>query len=375
MIQLPNAYADVPLERRPVILKIHGEVDRAPGRMSESFVVSEDDHIAYLAETGLGGVLPVTLAARLRRSHFLFLGYGLLDWSLRVFLHRLWSDGQVDYRSWAVQPAAGPVEREFWKKRGVEPSSRATRRVRLIDARAVGRCGAGRSTMTTVAEAVRTPYKGLSPFDDTEHDALLFFGRERDTEIVVANALASRLTVLYGPSGVGKSSLLRAGVVHSLRKLTDMDPIAVAYYSSWAGDPLGGIEEAVRGALTETFGGDPGDAAGDLADRLDAWTAALGCELCLVLDQFEELFLYHEEGGLLEALPELVTRPGLRVNVVLGIRDDELAKLDIFKAAHPRSLLELPAARPARSRRCARRDPRAARPLQRARRRAGGDRP
>jgi DNA-binding SARP family transcriptional activator len=140
VIQLPNAYADVPLERRPVILKIHGEVDRAPGRMSESFVVSEDDHIAYLAETGLGGVLPVTLAARLRRSHFLFLGYGLLDWSLRVFLHRLWSDGQVDYRSWAVQPAAGPVEREFWKKRGVEPSPRpldefvSLMRARLADA-------------------------------------------------------------------------------------------------------------------------------------------------------------------------------------------------------------------------------------------------
>jgi DNA-binding SARP family transcriptional activator len=140
VIQLPNAYADVPLERRPVILKIHGEVDRAPGRMAESFVVSEDDHIAYLAETGLGGVLPVTLAARLRRSHFLFLGYGLLDWSLRVFLHRLWSDGQVDYRSWAVQPAAGAVEREFWKKRGVEPSSRpldefvSLMRARLADA-------------------------------------------------------------------------------------------------------------------------------------------------------------------------------------------------------------------------------------------------
>ncbi len=124
VIQLPNAYADVPLEKRPVILKIHGEVDRAPTRAAESFVVSEDDHIAYLAEAGLGAVLPVTLAARLRRSHFLFLGYGLLDWSLRVFLHRLWSDGQVDYRSWAVQPSAGAVEREFWKRRGVEPSSR-----------------------------------------------------------------------------------------------------------------------------------------------------------------------------------------------------------------------------------------------------------
>ncbi|MFL5926642.1 MAG: BTAD domain-containing putative transcriptional regulator, partial [Gaiellaceae bacterium] len=144
VIHLPNAYADVPLERRPVVLKIHGEVDRGPARASESFVVSEDDHIAYLAETGLGGVLPVTLAARLRRSHFLFLGYGLLDWSLRVFLHRLWSDGQVDYRSWAVQPAAGPVEREFWKKRGVAPSGRALDefvsllRVRIGDSRLQG---------------------------------------------------------------------------------------------------------------------------------------------------------------------------------------------------------------------------------------------
>jgi len=127
--------------------------------------------------------------------------------------------------------------------------------------------------VTTVTDAVRTPYKGLSPFDDSELDALLFFGRERETEIVVANALASRLTVLYGPSGVGKSSLLRAGVVHALRKLAEVEPIAVAYSSTWVGDPVAGIEEATRGALAEAFGGDPGDAPGDLADRLDAWTA------------------------------------------------------------------------------------------------------
>jgi DNA-binding SARP family transcriptional activator len=120
VIHLPNAYADVPLDSRPVILKIHGEVDRAPARDAESFVVSEDDYIAYLAETGIAGVLPVTLAARLRRSHFLFLGYGLLDWSLRVFLQRLWPDEQAAYRSWAVQPGAGSLEREFWRRHGVE---------------------------------------------------------------------------------------------------------------------------------------------------------------------------------------------------------------------------------------------------------------
>ena len=51
-----------------------------------------------------------------------------------------------------------------------------------------------------------SPYKGLAPFEDSDVDALLFFGRDWETEVVAANVLASRLTVLYGPSGVGKST-------------------------------------------------------------------------------------------------------------------------------------------------------------------------
>jgi DNA-binding SARP family transcriptional activator len=120
VITAPNAYADVPVEARSVLLKIHGEVDLEPARDAESFVVSEDDYIAYLAETGISGVLPVTLAARLRRSHFLFLGYGLVDWSFRVFLHRLWPDEQPAYLSWAVHPDPDALEREFWRRRAIE---------------------------------------------------------------------------------------------------------------------------------------------------------------------------------------------------------------------------------------------------------------
>jgi len=120
VIHTPNAYSDLPLDDRTVILKIHGEVEQGPAGEADSFVVSEDDHIGYLVETGIGGVLPVTLAARLRRSHFLFLGYGLVDWSFRVFLHRLWPDEQPAYRSWAVQPDATSLERDFWRRRGVE---------------------------------------------------------------------------------------------------------------------------------------------------------------------------------------------------------------------------------------------------------------
>jgi WD40 repeat protein len=183
-----------------------------------------------------------------------------------------------------------------------------------------------------------SPYKGLAPFEDSDLDALLFFGRDWETEVVAANVLAARLTVLYGPSGVGKSSLLRAGVVRALRQSGDPAP-AVVVFGTWAGEPLTGLEEAARAAVAEALGREPIDAPGGLTDRLAAWSAELGSELCLLIDQLEELFLYHpaKEGaaGFVDLLPELVLRPGLRVNVLLGIRDDALAQLDVFKERIP----------------------------------------
>ena len=79
------------------------------------------------------------------------------------------------------------------------------------------------------------PYRGLSSYGESDLDALLFFGRARDVEIVVANLVASRLTVLYGPSGVGKSSLLRAGVARSLRELPEQPLVVV--FARWGDDP------------------------------------------------------------------------------------------------------------------------------------------
>ena len=121
LIDLPNTYAtELSLEQRTVILKLHGQVDRGPDREWESFVVTEDDYIDYLAKSDVAGAVPVALAAKLRRSHFLFLGYTMADWNLRVILNRLWSDQPLSYRSWAVQPQAKPLEREFWRRRDVD---------------------------------------------------------------------------------------------------------------------------------------------------------------------------------------------------------------------------------------------------------------
>ncbi len=120
VVAVPNSYAELSLAERSVILKIHGGVDPQPDRGRESFVVSEDDYIGYLAQSELANVLPVTLAAKLRRSHLLFIAYPVVEWSLRVFLHRVFSDQPISYRSWAVLPGAQPIQHEFWRQRGVD---------------------------------------------------------------------------------------------------------------------------------------------------------------------------------------------------------------------------------------------------------------
>ena len=160
--------------------------------------------------------------------------------------------------------------------------------------------------MSAVAATPVSPFKGLAAFEDSELDALFFFGRERERAVLVANLLAARLTVLYGESGVGKSSLLGAGVMRELRAL---EPGAVV-------------------ALRDTWSGPIDDALTEVREADDAY---------LILDQFEEYFLYHadddEPGALLHDLPELLADS--RVNVLVSLREDSLALLDVFKARIP----------------------------------------
>jgi WD40 repeat protein len=178
--------------------------------------------------------------------------------------------------------------------------------------------------MSIAVAAPPSPFKGLAPFEDSDLDARLFFGRERESEVIAANLIASRVTVLYGPSGVGKSSVLRAGVAHRLRSEQDAE---VVVFSTWTGDPVAGLIAAADGS-----GDSMVDALADAADRA-------GGDLYVILDQFEELFLYHRRGGAFaEQLAELLRRPGLRVNVLIGIREDALARLDALKASIPNLL-------------------------------------
>ncbi len=128
-IDVPNTYAtELDVQRRTILLKLHGAVDPLPEREWESFVITEDDYIDYLGRSELTAVVPVSLAARLRRSHFLFLGYEMADWNLRLILNRIWGERPVGYRSWAVQRSPSPLAAAFWRRfdvaaLDVEPAS------------------------------------------------------------------------------------------------------------------------------------------------------------------------------------------------------------------------------------------------------------
>jgi WD40 repeat protein len=203
------------------------------------------------------------------------------------------------------------------------------------------------------------PYVGLVPF--TEEDAAYFFGRERDTDLIVANLTASRLTLLYAPSGVGKSSVLRAGVLPALHHIDDdsyadlgVPGAAVAYVNTWRDAPLESIAAAVSAAVSHVPGADPVETGtveisaaeeGTSASRLSVpWLREVLRQsrvstIYLILDQFEEYFLYHPmdrgEEGLTAELGDILSARDLPVHVLLSIREDALASLDRFKGRVP----------------------------------------
>lgn len=104
---------------RPVVLKLHGAVDRQH-REGDSYVITEDDYLEYMALGNIVDRLPATVSQKLNRSNFLFLGYSLRDWNLRAVLGRIWAKQHVSYKSWAIQYRPSRLDRKAWDKKGVE---------------------------------------------------------------------------------------------------------------------------------------------------------------------------------------------------------------------------------------------------------------
>jgi hypothetical protein len=105
-------------------------------------------------------------------------------------------------------------------------------------------------SFTHEADPSVTPFRGLRSFE--ERDAAVFFGRDGDRRAVLANLLSARLTVVYGESGVGKTSLLRAGVLHELEEMSVVErslSFRVLRFADWQPNALTALKTAVARCL------------------------------------------------------------------------------------------------------------------------------
>lgn len=119
LITVPRRYGAVSSDVRTVVLKIHGAVDRHDEEQ-DSYVITEDNYIHYLVNTTPNELIPVKLLDELLHSHFLFLGYALRDWNLRVIFARIWALRDLGWKAWAVQNHVDRLDERLWAKRDVE---------------------------------------------------------------------------------------------------------------------------------------------------------------------------------------------------------------------------------------------------------------
>jgi WD40 repeat protein len=190
-----------------------------------------------------------------------------------------------------------------------------------------------------MAHATSCPYVGLQPY--TEDDRQFFFGREREQRIISANLYASPLTVVYGASGVGKSSILRAGVVPYLQAA---ERTTVVYFNQWQ-DPS--FADRLKADCLKAVAKTTGEPLSvDTSKPLHKFLAALGKQsgsaLLILLDQFEEYFLYHPEsnGGRTfdGEFASAVNQGQAELGFMISLRDDWLSRLDRFQRRIPNLL-------------------------------------
>jgi hypothetical protein len=125
-IEDANGYTGFPMEitrlRRTVIVKLQGGamVGGLAGAPEENYVVTEDDHLGYATAASISDLVPVQILGKMQQSGFLFLGCPLRNWTVRLFLQRVWATRKRSVRSAAAAPSFDRAERNLWEQLKVD---------------------------------------------------------------------------------------------------------------------------------------------------------------------------------------------------------------------------------------------------------------
>ena len=212
----------------------------------------------------------------------------------------------------------------------------------------------GRSLAT-----VQYRYPGSPPFRDSETDRRLFLGRDSEVDVVLHSILSFDLFLLYAESGLGKTSLLNAGVASRLRERglwpvsvrlndpgrTPVEQICEQIVAAAASDPDVELVDAAR-----LIDGDESDSSlWNALSALEVWRGNELQKLVVILDQFEEIFTLGWEAErqqqFFAEFGEVVRRhrdgsawssvPAPDVKFVIVIREDALGELEALSTDVP----------------------------------------
>ncbi len=177
------------------------------------------------------------------------------------------------------------------------------------------------------------PYLGLRPFKENEQDK--FFGRLQEIHILTDKILAHRLTLLVAASGVGKSSLLQAGVMPALRATGMADLI---YHNDWVLNPA----EALKKTIVKHFIAHQrvnADYQADfnlpLVEFLQIHALLGSGTMVILLDQFEEFFYYQkfsqQRDEFIRQLASAIHDSDTPTAFVFSMREDFAMEMEAFK--------------------------------------------
>lgn len=318
-------------EQRTQLYRIRGAAEQP-----DSLVLTEDDCDRFFDDENS---ISVVLQGYLARSTILFFGYDLTDPSFKRLYRRITAnlDGFAR-RAYLFGGVTSPAVISWCRRHDIQVVEAECEPVlRELLAQVAGRRtrqappsnGGAKQRILEQAPLVVRPYKLLDYFGPDDLD--IYFARERESLLLTSLIHGHRLTILYGASGTGKTSLLLAGV---LPRLQATDPGYAVIYVRLLESP----GEAIRRQVQRKLGDKVVPPNGSLVEFLDKAAAQLEHPMVLLLDQFEEFFMRLGDAAraqFIEDLGQLNDTRDVPVKTVICLREDWLAHLNEVRTRIP----------------------------------------